>query len=98
MTESQDTNSPQRIEDDVRRILREKLQEQGEDFDGVLSADTQLVGGLGLDSVTIVSLSMTLAKHYGRKFPFQELVFRDQRFHDFTVRELVDFLARHMAG
>ncbi|MCE9613357.1 MAG: acyl carrier protein [Lentisphaerae bacterium] len=81
---------------DILALLQQKLQEQGDDVSQALSVDTRLVGDLEFASTQLVEFCMAVSKHFGRPFPFQELVFRDGRFQDFGVRDLAAFVQAQM--
>jgi len=77
-------------------LLRQKLDEQGADSSQELTPGTRLVGDLEFASTHLVELCMAVSKHFGRSFPFQDLVFRDGRFQDFSVGELAAFVQARM--
>jgi acyl carrier protein len=78
--------------EDVLGILKEKVQALDIDYSDKISGETRVVGDLEFESVNIVEFCMAIGKHYKKKFPFQELVFKDGQFRDFTVSDLVAFL------
>lgn len=84
------------IRDDVLEILQDKIRKLDSDFSGTLTEETRVVGDLDFESVIIVEFCMAIGKHFRRKLPFQNLVFRDGQFHDFTVGQLVTFLEEHL--
>lgn len=77
---------------DVLEILREKSRKVDPDFSRPLTDETRLIADLNFESVIIVEFCMAVGKHFRRKLPFQELVYRNGQFQDFTVGELVGFL------
>lgn len=81
---------------DVLEILREKSRNLDPDFSGSLTEETRLVGDLDFESVMIVEFCMAVGKHFRKKLPFQNLVFQDGQFQDFTVGQLVTFLEGHL--
>jgi acyl carrier protein len=83
---------------DVLEILREKRGKLDSDFSGSLTEETRLVGDLDFESVMIVEFCMAVGKHFRKKLPFQNLVFQDGRFRDFTVGQLVTFLEAHLTA
>jgi acyl carrier protein len=85
-----------RLRDEVLAILREKVDSLDSGFSGTLTEETRIFGDLDFESVTLVEFCTAVGKHYRKKLPFQSLVFRDGRFQDFTVGELVTFLEEHL--
>jgi acyl carrier protein len=81
---------------DVLEILREKSKKLDPDFSGPLTEETRLVGDLDFESVIIVEFCMAIGKHFRKKLPFQNLVFQDGQFQDFTVGQLLTFLEEHL--
>jgi acyl carrier protein len=81
---------------DVLEILREKNKKLDPDFLGPLTEETRLVGDLDFESVIIVEFCMAIGKHFRKKLPFQNLVFQDGQFQDFTVGQLLTFLEEHL--
>jgi acyl carrier protein len=84
------------LRSDVLDILREKASKVDSAFSGPLTEETRIVGDLDFESVMIVELCMAIGKHLRKKLPFQNLVFQNGRFHDFTVGQLVTFLEGHL--
>jgi acyl carrier protein len=85
-----------RLRADVLDILLEKVKKLDSSFSGTLTEETRLFGDLDFESVSMVEFCMALGKHFRTKLPFQSLVFRDGKFQDFTVGELVTFLEKHL--
>jgi acyl carrier protein len=81
---------------DVLEILREKIKKLDSDFSGPLTEETLVVGDLDFESVMIVEFCMAIGKHFRKKLPFQNLVFQNGRFQDFTVGQLLTFLEEHL--
>jgi acyl carrier protein len=84
------------LRSDVLSILREKVSKVDSDFSGVLTEETRIVGDLDFESVMIVELCMAIGKHLRKKVPFQNLVFQDGQFQDFSVGQLLTFLEGHL--
>jgi acyl carrier protein len=80
------------LRSDVLEILREKSRKLDSDFSGPLTEDTRIVSDLEFESVAIVELCMAIGKHLQRKLLFQNLVFQNGQFQDFTVGQLLTFL------
>ena len=81
-----------RILADILAILHEKVRKLDADFSGELHEGTRIVGDLNFESVTIVEFCMAIGKHFRKKLPFQNLVFRNGRFQDFSVGDLLAFV------
>ncbi len=77
---------------DVLEILRDKSKKLDSNFSGPLTEETRIVGDLDFESVMIVEFCMAVAKHFRKKLLFQELVFQNGQFQDFTVGQLLTFL------
>jgi acyl carrier protein len=84
------------LRSDVLAILREKVSKVDSDFSGILTEETRIVGDLDFESVMIVELCMAIGKHLRKKVPFQNLVFQDGQFQDFSVGQLLAFLEGHL--
>jgi acyl carrier protein len=83
---------------DVLAILREKSSKLDSDFSGPVTDDTRIVGDLDFESVLIVEFCTAVGKHFRKRLPFQELVFRNDQFQDFSVGQLLAFLEEHLAA
>ncbi len=81
---------------DVLEILGAKSKKLDSDFSGPLTEETRIVGDLDFESVIIVEFCMAIGKHFGKKLPFQNLVFQNGQFQDFTVGQLLTFLEDHL--
>ena len=84
------------LRSDVLEILREKIKKLDSDFSGPLTEETLVVGDLDFESVMIVEFCLAIGKHFRKKLPFQNLVFQNGRFQDFTVGQLLTFLEEHL--
>lgn len=84
------------IRHDVLAILEEKVKRLESNYAGTLNETTYILGDLDFESVAIVEFCMAVGKHFKKKFPFQDLVFREGKFQDFSVDELVSFLEKHL--
>ena len=85
-----------RLRADVLDILRNKVEKLDSNFSGTLTEETRIFGDLDFESVTMVEFCMAIGKHFRKKFPFQNLVFKDGQFQDFTLGELADFVEEHL--
>lgn len=90
------TWSRDQLRADVLEILREKVKKLDSGFSGTLTEETRMFGDLDFESVTLVEFCMAIGKHLQKKIPFQNLVFRNGRFQDFSVGELLTFLEEHL--
>jgi acyl carrier protein len=86
-----------RLRSDVLEILREKSRKLDSDFSGPLTEETRIVSDLDFESVVIVEFCMAIGKHLQRKLPFQNLVFQNGQFQDFSVGQLLTFLEDQLA-
>ncbi len=82
----------EQLRTDVVEILREKSRKVDSDFSGPLTEETRIVGDLDFESVMIVEFCMAVGKHLRKKLPFQNLVFHNGQFQDFTLGQLLTFL------
>jgi acyl carrier protein len=87
--------STQAILDELSAILR---QFNGREYSGLITPRTRFFAELGLTSIDAVVFGETLEHHYGRKFPFGQLLdaLRQRQAEDVEVGDLVDFLHRHL--
>lgn len=90
--------SRDQIRSDVLEILQGKIRHMNPDFSGAVGDTTRIMTDLGFESVTIVEFCMSVGKHFRKKLPFQDLVFRNGQFQDFNLGELVGFLEKHLAA
>jgi acyl carrier protein len=91
-------NDHQTILQDMIRILEDMTSDWDTEFSGGIGADCLLNHDLGFQSIDWVHLVTAIEEHFGRRdFPFPELFVRDGRFiEDLAVKQLVDFLAKHV--
>ena len=97
MAEVEDALTRDRLRAEVLEILREKTRNLDSGFAGPLTEQTRIVGDLDFESVMIVEFCMAVGKHFRKKLPFQNLVFQNGQFQDFTVGQLVTFLEDHLS-
>ena len=64
-----------------------------------ITPDTMLFSDLGFESIDAVILSSFVQEHYGRTFPFPDLLAEigQREVKDLDVRELVDFIYDHLS-
>jgi len=68
------------------------------EYSGEITPQTLLFTDLGLQSLDVVVLAMSIQEHYGRPLPFADL-FTDMAargIRDISVSEWVDFLYEHL--
>jgi acyl carrier protein len=87
----------EQLRTDVLDILRDKNKKLDSGFSGPLTDGTRVIGDLNFESVIIVEFCMAIGKHFRKKLPFQQLVFQNGQFQDFTVGQLVTFLEDHLS-
>ena len=87
----------EKILEDVLKIIRDMTRDFDTDFSGGLGPQTHIEKDLGFESIDSVELIISLETHYQRRdLPFQELVMREGRYHDFTIQDIADFLFKHL--
>lgn len=90
--------SREKILEEVLTIVRDMTKDFDTDFAGGVGPQTHIVGDLGFESIDVVEMIVAIEEHYRRRdFPFQELVMKEGRYHDFTIQDLVDFLHTHVS-
>ena len=84
-------------------ILKDLLNLLGElardwEYSGAITPDTWLFGDLGFESIDAVILASFVQEHYGRPFPFPQLLadLGKSEVKDLRIRELVAFIRRHL--
>ncbi|MBV9745353.1 MAG: acyl carrier protein [Acidobacteriia bacterium] len=68
------------------------------EYSGEITPDTWLFGDLGFESIDAVILASFVQEHYGRPFPFPELLAEigQRQVKDLKIRELVEFIYQHL--
>jgi acyl carrier protein len=70
------------------------------EYSGEITPDTFLFADLGFESIDAVILASFVQEHYGRPFPFPQLLAdigqRDVK--DLRISELVGFIHEHLKG
>lgn len=98
MADIEGARTRDQVRADVLAIVREKSRKLDSVFAGPLTDETRIVGDLGFESVLIVELCTALARRFQKKLPFQDLVFQNDRFQDFSVGQLLAFLEQHLSA
>ena len=98
MSESSRAYERDAILGDLIQIINGLIGDWEIGFSGRLGPETLLVSDLGLESIDVVGFIIAIEEHYQRQdLPFAELVMADGRYvEDMSLRELVDFLHRHL--
>lgn len=83
---------------DVMGLLQQLARDW--EYSGEITPDTWLFGDLGFESIDAVILASFVQEHYGRPFPFPQLLAelgqRDVK--DLRISEMVDFIHHHLNG
>ena len=87
----------EKILEDVLKIFRDLTSEFDTDFSGGINPQTRVSADLGFESVDVVEMIVALEEHYHRRdLPFQELVMKEGRNHDFTIQDTANFISKHL--
>lgn len=80
-------------------ILKDITKDWDSGFDGGITADTQIVGDMGFESIDVVILVTAIETHFGRRdLPFENLLMTEGRYvDDLSVRQIAAFLSQHIA-
>src|SRR5215813_10939955 len=86
------------VMNDVLNLLNQLARDW--EYSGEITPDTWLFADLGFESIDAVILASFVQEHYGRQFPFPQLLaeigHRDVK--DLRIGELVSFLYGHLNG
>lgn len=89
----------EKILDDIREIVRDMIEDFGIDPPEKIDENTHFVKDLDFESTDIIELFVAIRKRYRcESIPFQNLVIKNNRFVDFSVGELVEFLYPYIKG
>ena len=68
------------------------------EYSGEITPDTFLFADLGFESIDAVILASFVQEHYGRPFPFPELLadIGKRQVRDLKISELVTFIHQHL--
>lgn len=68
------------------------------EYSGEISQDTWLFADLGFESIDAVILASFVQEHYGRPFPFPQLLAEigQRGVKDLRISELVNFIYQHL--
>jgi len=81
---------------DVLHLLNQLARDW--EYSGEITPDTFLFADLGFESIDAVILGSHVQEHYGRPFPFPQLLadIGQQEVKDLRIRELVGFIHQHL--
>ncbi len=81
------------------RILADMTQDWDTSLEGPIGPDTRMIADLGFESIDVVHLVVAIEEQFQRRdLPFQELLMEDGQYvEELEVRNVVDFVARHLA-
>jgi acyl carrier protein len=83
---------------DVLNLLNELARDW--EYSEEITPDTWLFADLGFESIDAVILASFVQKHYGRAFPFPQLLAEigQKEVKDLRISELVGFIHQHING
>jgi|SRR5271166_1768953 len=81
---------------DVLNLLNQLARDW--EYSGEITPDTLLFADLGFESIDAVILASFVQEHYGRPFPFPQLLAEigQRQVKDLQIRELVGFIYQHL--
>jgi acyl carrier protein len=81
---------------DVLNLLKDLSRDW--EYSGEITPDTFLFADIGFESIDAVILASFVQKHYGRPFPFPQLLAEigQRETKDLRISELVAFIHRHL--
>jgi acyl carrier protein len=70
------------------------------EYSGEITPDTFLFADLGFESIDAVILASFVQEHYGRPFPFPQLLAEigERQVKDLRISELVEFIHMHLSA
>jgi acyl carrier protein len=92
------TVNQETILNDVLKLLNELARDW--EYSGEITPDTWLFADLGFESIDAVILASFVQQHYGRPFPFPQLLadIGQRPVKDLRISELVGFIQQHLNG
>lgn len=94
MTELAQPQIPTDVQETVKSITLDLVQDWGLDLDEGVTNTTSLVNDLEFASVDIIQLCVALEQHYERKLGFQDLLMADGSYiTDLTLGQLSAFVS-----
>ena len=90
------TVTPEVILTDVLTLLNQLARDW--EYSGEITPDTLIFADLGFESIDAVILASFVQEHYGRPFPFPQLLAAvgEREVKDLRISELVDFIHQHL--
>jgi acyl carrier protein len=81
---------------DVLQLLNQLARDW--EYSGEITPDTMLFADLGFESIDAVILASFVQEHYGRPFPFPQLLadIGQREVKDLRISELVGFIHQHL--
>ena len=81
---------------DVLNLLNQLARDW--EYSGEITPDTLLFADLGFESIDAVILASFVQEHYGRPFPFPQLLadIGEREVRDLRISELVGFIHQHL--
>ena len=77
------------------------LTQLGDDWEysGTITPETGLIVDLGMESLELVVLGVSIQEHYEQTLPFEDLLTEvgERKLGDIYVGDLVEFIHRHLA-
>ncbi|HYI92558.1 MAG TPA: hypothetical protein VEX68_03365 [Bryobacteraceae bacterium] len=89
------TVTPEVILTDVLNLLNQLARDW--EYSGEITSETWLFADLGFESIDAVILASFVQEHYGRPFPFPQLLAEigEREVKDLRINELVEFICQH---
>lgn len=83
---------------DVLNLLNQLARDW--EYSGEITPDTWIFADLGFESIDAVVLASFVQEHYGRAFPFPQLLAEigHREVKDLRISELVGFIHQHLNG
>ena len=93
------TRTENEVLSDVLKIVKELTSEFEFEFSGEIGPDSLFVADLDFKSTDVVELVVAIETHFQRrKLPFQQLVLKNGKYADFSVRDLAAFLHKQLSS
>ena len=84
---------------EVLKVVKELTSAVEFEFSGEIGPDSFFVADLDFKSTDVVELVVAIETHFQRrKLPFQNLVLKNGKYADFSVRDLAAFLHKQLSS